>query len=206
MRCHYCYNDQFVIPEKLQNVMKDLISEPAFFNFLQSRKHLIEGVVICGWEPTIQADLIPFIQAIKEQTGLCVKLDTNGRQPHMVKQLIDEHLVDYVAMDVKYAFDDYERLAWVREDMNPYEETIHTLMNSDIEYEFRTTVIKWYHTNAVLESIGEMINGAKRYVLQQFLPDRTLNPHFMGSWFSLEEMNNLKLLMSPYAQECLVRV
>jgi len=57
----------------------------------------------------------------------------------------------------------------------------------------------------VLESIGEMINGAKRYVLQQFLPSRTLNPHFMGSGFSLEEMNNLKLLMSPYTQECLVR-
>jgi len=110
MRCHYCYNDQFVIPEKLQNVMKDLVSETAFFNFLQARKHLIEGVVICGGEPTIQADLIPFIQAIKEQTGLCVKLDTNGREPHMVQQLIDQHLVDYVAMDVKYAFDDYERL------------------------------------------------------------------------------------------------
>jgi len=97
-RCPWCYSSELVLPEKIKNQPE--ISEKDFFEFLESRKGLLEGVVVCGGEPTINKDLPDFIKKIKKM-GFLIKLDTNGSNPQMIKKLIDDELIDYVAMDIK---------------------------------------------------------------------------------------------------------
>ena len=108
--------------------MSDLIPEEAFLNFLKTRQGLIDGVVITGGEPTLQKDLATFIGKIKALNFL-VKLDTNGRDPTLLKELIDEKKVDFVAMDIKYPFDIYSKINGVNEDITKYIECKNILLN-----------------------------------------------------------------------------
>lgn len=205
MRCHFCYNTQFVLPEKLKETFDHLINEDAFFAFLEKRTWHIDGVVICGGEPTLQADLYDFIVKIKSR-GFLVKLDTNGRDPVLVQKLITTNMIDYIAMDIKYPLDDLAILSGVQEDTEKYQQTIDILCSSSIDYELRTTVIGRYHTPAIMHRIGKAIQWAKRYVLQNYLPGKTLNPTFDGLSYTREEMEYLASIMQPYVQQILLRI
>lgn len=112
--------------------------------------------MISGGEPTLQSDLFAFCVAIKK-LGYCIKLDTNGRDPNLVRQLIDAQLVDYIAMDVKIDFAQRFRLLQTKEKSHPYLETIALLLEARIPYEFRTTLIKPYHTADSITSILSLI-------------------------------------------------
>ncbi len=163
-RCPFCHNASLVINDGLD----DVISEDDFFNHLKKRINVIEGVCITGGEPTIYKDLPEFIYGIKE-LGFKVKLDTNGNNPKMIYYLLDNGLLDYIAMDIKNAKNKYDCSIGIKDfDITNVCETVKIIMNSDIEYEFRTTVVKELHTKQDFINIGHWLKGARAYYLQPF--------------------------------------
>ena len=161
-RCGYCHNPQLL---KSENGIYDV---DAFFDFLKKRQGKLDGVVVTGGEATLQPDLKLFIQKIKE-LGFLVKLDTNGTNPEILKELIDEKLIDYVAMDIKAPLEKYQHVTNSKIDTSKIEESIKIIMNSDIDYEFRTTILPSQIKIEDFDSIAKLIKGAKRYYLQKFV-------------------------------------
>lgn len=143
-----------MLPERIA-LIRDFIPEEIFFRYLKTRVGLIDGVVICGGEPTLQKDLKAFCQRVKS-LGFSLKLDTNGRDPELLKELIDEGLVDYVAMDIKGHFARWQDLVGAQ-DAGKYLESIRILKESKIDYEFRTTLIKSYHQVEDFALVAEQI-------------------------------------------------
>lgn len=161
-RCGYCHNPQLLKSEN------GIYEADAFFGFLKKRQGKLDGVVVTGGEATLQPDLKLFIQKIKE-LGFLVKLDTNGTNPQILKELIDEKLIDYVAMDIKAPLAKYHVVINTKIDTSKIEESIKIIMNSNIDYEFRTTVLASQIKIEDFDSIGKLISGAKRYYLQKFV-------------------------------------
>lgn len=163
-RCPFCHNASLV----LHAPAIPAIPEEEVFDLLKKRKGILEGVCITGGEPTLYPGLKNFIKKIKE-LDLLVKLDTNGYNPHIIKDLAKEHLIDYVAMDIKNSLPRYGLSAGIQ-DINTerIKESIEFLINSGIDYEFRTTVVKEHHRTEDMIAIGNMLKGAKAYYLQQF--------------------------------------
>ena len=162
-RCGYCHN-----PGLLQvNSKKDIYSVDVFFEFLKNRVGKLDGVVITGGEATLQKDLIPFMQEVKN-LGFLIKLDTNGYRPDVVQDVINQGLVDYFAMDIKAPLDKYSFVTNVDIDTDKIVKSIDLIMKSNIPYEFRTTVMKSQLTYEDFEKIAELIKGADRYFLQKF--------------------------------------
>lgn len=172
---------------------RELPTLPAkeIWGFLERRAGLIEGVVISGGEPTLQPTLLSFLRQLRNHNpAMKVKLDTNGYRPDVLAALLDENVVDYVAMDVKAPSGKYALLAG-REglDMVRLTQSIELLRGGRCDYEFRTTVVPGLLVERDVEEIARWIEGAKRYVLQQFRPQGTLDP-------GLETV-------APYPRECL---
>ena len=177
-RCPFCHNMDLVLhPEHGLS-----LGEEEVLSFLRSRSGILDGVCITGGEPTLQKDLPVFIEKIKE-LGFCVKLDTNGTNPDMLRRLIDSSLIDYTAMDIKAAPDDYAKVCNVDNPcLSRIEESISVLLAGKISYEFRTTIVKEYHDETDMKQIGEWIRGANAYYLQSFkdsdfVPDHDLHAH-----------------------------
>lgn len=200
-RCHFCHNYEFVLPDKVQNFMNDLIPETAFFNFLETRKWFLDWVVISGWEPTLQKDLKDFIKRIKEMWFL-IKLDTNWRDPDLILWLIKDGLIDYVAMDYKFPFERYSDIVWIDKDFSQYKKTAKILIDADCDYEFRTTVIRWYHNEEIIREMWEVISWAKRWYLQNYEDKNILNSAFDWRPFAPEELLRLTLAWKQYVSEC----
>ncbi len=183
-RCPFCHNSELVLPEKIKKINR--IPERDVLDYIEKNKKLLDAVEITGGEPTLQKDLKDFIRKIKEKE-LLVKLDSNGTNPKLIKELLDEKLIDYYAMDIKapLEFQSYNRIVGgVLTDkmFESIKETIKIIMKSNIEYEFRTTAIRGFHKKEDFKKICEFIRGAKRYVLQTFNPENTLS----------DEMHNYK--------------
>ncbi len=195
LRCGYCHNPDFVLPDNIKNLSKNLIPENIFFNFLEKRKWLLTGVSICWWEPTMQKDLYDFCQKVKNM-WFKVKLDTNWVNPEIIQKLLDDNLLDYIAMDVKNPLDNYQQITWIVENMNNYKKSIEIIKNSKIDYEFRTTIISWTHTEDSIEKISKSIFGAKKYFLQNFRSSNTLDKDFIWKCFSKNELINFKEIAS----------
>ncbi len=183
-RCPFCYSSEIVLPEKIKKQPR--ISGKDFFEFLESRQGLIKGVVICGGEPTIQKDLPKFIKKIKKM-GFLVKLDTNGSNPKILKKLIDEKLIDYVAMDIKAPLgiktqnpkskaQSYDNATGVKVNLENVKKSINILKENGVDYEFRSTIVPTIHTKEDVIEMAKWIKGAKRYYLQNFRPEKTIDP------------------------------
>ncbi len=170
-RCRFCHNPE-LIPTKRFGKEVEETSEKEFFEFLESRKNKLDGVTITGGEPTIHPDLPNFIQKIKEM-GFLVKLDTMGINPTIVKNLLDQNLVDCVAMDIKHSPKKYHLATGVKSNIKKIQETIELLKNSKIEYIFRTTCVPGIHKEEDFEELGEMIKGAKIYHIQEYRDEIT---------------------------------
>ncbi|MDD3645784.1 MAG: anaerobic ribonucleoside-triphosphate reductase activating protein [Candidatus Gracilibacteria bacterium] len=203
-RCEFCHNSEFVLPEKLSEVYKNLIPITSFFEFLEKRKGLLTGVSICGGEPTMQKGLLEFCRKIKEM-GFLVKLDTNGRDPEILKELLDKGLVDYVATDIKNKIGSLSDLAGVNVDEKIYLQSIRVLLDSEVDYEFRTTVIKGVHDEHVIENIAKYITTAKAYYLQNYKGGNTLNPDFKGQSFTEGELEKFKQIATQYIKNVGIR-
>jgi pyruvate formate lyase activating enzyme len=191
MRCGFCHNPEFVLPDKIAELEGNFIAEETFFNFLEKRRGLLEGVVVSGGEPTIWQDLPDFFRKIKEK-GFLAKLDTNGHHPEMLRKLLEDKLVDYVAMDVKTSLAEYPKLVGGGVKPENIAQSIALLKASGIPYEFRTTLIKEIHSEQALKGMEGLLNGAERYYLQTFRPGHTLNPLFAAYHpFSEQELHHL---------------
>lgn len=190
-RCSFCHNPEFVLPEELAKIRGSFIPEEAAFNFLRQRQGMLEGVVITGGEPTIMPDLEPFIVKIRA-LGFAIKLDTNGNKPEVLRSLMDKGLLEYVAMDFKTSLPDYKALVGQWADEMKLRESIELLKQGDIEYEFRTTLVKEVHSPKILEAMRDTLSGAKRLFLQPFRNEITLNPAFRDYHaFSPDEMRDI---------------
>ena len=168
-RCPFCHNARLVT-ERLDS---SPMEEDTFLQFLEKRKGILDGVCITGGEPLLQADIDTFIRRVREK-GFLVKLDTNGSFPEKLKSLLEAGLLDYVAMDIKNCFEKYSLTAGVEVDTAKIDASIDLLMHSGIEYEFRTTVVREYHTEEDIEKIARWIQGAKRFFLQHFVDSGNL--------------------------------
>lgn len=174
-RCPFCHNGGLVLCPLTQ----EHYTEEDILGFLKKRKSILSGVCITGGEPTIQQDLPDFIKQIKE-LGLTVKLDTNGSHPHMLEELIAKRQIDYVAMDIKNAPGKYQETTGLMGEntiaeasgnafpVKAVQQSVELLKNSDIPYEFRTTVVKEFHVLEDLQEICMWIAGSPAYYLQQF--------------------------------------
>ncbi|SCW65915.1 pyruvate formate lyase activating enzyme [Ruminococcaceae bacterium YRB3002] len=166
LRCPYCHNSSLVLSDRIHE--EGLMGEDEFFGFLRKRQGLLDGVAITGGEPLIQPDIMEFIRKIRD-LGYLVKLDTNGSFPEKLRGILDEHLVDYVAMDIKSDLDGYAEATGVKDPpVDKIRESIDLLKNSGIPFEFRTTVIDELHNTEVMAAIADLIEGADRYFLQRF--------------------------------------
>ena len=181
-RCPFCHNFELV-----DGTAPVLCEEDEFFDYISKRRGLLDGVAITGGEPCIHKDLPEFIKKIKD-LGFPVKLDTNGNHPAVLKELLDKGLVDYVAMDIKNSPEKYAMTAGLDSfDLTNVKESIALLIGSDIDYEFRTTVVKELHSKEDFTEIGKLIQGAKKYFLQNFT-DRDTVPFGGFSPASKEEI------------------
>ncbi|MBO5948816.1 anaerobic ribonucleoside-triphosphate reductase activating protein [bacterium] len=163
-RCGYCHNPELL---SINSKKQPFISEDDFFNFLEKRKGKLDGVVITGGEPCLQKDLVNFIEKIKNM-GFLVKLDTNGTFPDKLQTFLDNQLIDYVAMDIKSPLEKYHKITSSLIKKGDILKSIDLIMNSGVDYEFRTTVIKSQLSFEDLENISILIKGAKCYYLQKF--------------------------------------
>ncbi|MBR0541756.1 MAG: anaerobic ribonucleoside-triphosphate reductase activating protein [Clostridia bacterium] len=163
-RCPFCHNASLVEGGENSHISADEI-----FDFLKKRQGILDGVAITGGEPLLQKDIGDFIKTVRSY-GFLVKLDTNGGYPEKLAELIDEGLVDYVAVDIKNSPEKYAITTGVENfDLTPIQKTIDILKQGKVDFEFRTTVVKELHEAEDFEKIGEWLKGTKKYFLQQFV-------------------------------------
>lgn len=199
MRCPYCQNADLV----LNPMSQPLISEEVVFDHIKKRKGIIEGVCITGGEPTLQADLEDFIKRLKE-LGVMVKLDSNGYRPEVLKRLMENGLLDYVAMDIKSSLDEYHIVSGVNLDTSLIKESIDLLKNGPIDYEFRTTVVKELNSKETFEKIGELLSGAKQYFLQGYIDsERVIDRRF--SSYTKEELEGFVTILKKTIKNVSIR-
>ena len=202
--CPYCHNPDLVNACSRRGTE---INPREFYRFIDDRKGFLDGVVISGGEPTLQEDLFELCRHIK-QMGYPVKLDTNGSRPRVIKQLIDEGLIDYVAMDLKTEPGKYATYIKRNCDLTTILSSIQIIMESDIGYEFRTTCVKPIITARIIENICRLIQGAAVYALQRFHKTETLQPEFFKEVdyeYTNDEMLQLKAVAAPWVNQVVVR-
>ena len=198
LRCPFCHNASLVVGQP-----SAAMEEAEFFAFLKKRKGLLDGVCVTGGEPTLRKDLPDFIRRIKEM-GYLVKLDTNGSCPKMLHQLLEENLLDYVAMDIKNCPERYAETCGGPDILLQVEECLSLLRNSNVEYELRTTLCKPFHDESALEAIGKWLEGTKNYYLQNFVDSGDLIGRSV-SGFTKEEMEALQKCVLPHIPTTRIR-
>lgn len=199
-RCPFCHNALLVTDIDSSNTY----SEEKILDFLSKRKGLLDGVCITGGEPLMHSDIIGFITKIKDM-GYKVKLDTNGTFPERLKELLDLKLLDYVAMDIKNSKEKYAETTGIHNiNISDIEKSIELLKSSDIDYEFRTTVVNEFHTEKDIRDIAEWIKGAKNYFLQNFEDSGNLIGENMTS-VSKETLEGMKILAEAFVKNTQIR-
>jgi pyruvate formate lyase activating enzyme len=192
--CPFCHNRELVIGQD----RLPIIPEKEVLDLLTERKKWLDGVVITGGEPGIHRELPEFLKKIKG-LGYPVKLDTNGTNPDMLKELIGNGQLDYVAMDVKGPLAKYDSICGMPVDTRNISESIRLIISSGIAHEFRSTVLPALHSREDVEEMARMVNGGRKFWLQQFRPRNTLDPEFMKERpFTREEMLELRELCRRY--------
>lgn len=204
-RCGYCHNPEFVLPTCVARIRGACIPTKTFFSFLDSRRGLLDGVVITGGEPTLMPDLLPFMHEIRAR-GFSVKLDTNGSRPHVLEAALASSAVDYAAMDYKTSCAQYPSLVGPLGGAQFIMRSKELLMRSKMPYEFRTTLVRELHTEEVLVDMARELRGAARLFLQTFRPATTLDPAFAQYHpFSEEETVDIAERFRSDVKEVLVR-
>lgn len=199
-RCPFCHNKGLVLCPSSEPI----IPETVVLEHLIKRKNIIEGVCITGGEPTLSPDLLDFIKQLK-MIGLLVKLDTNGYRPDIIQSLLNENLIDYIAMDIKSSPQNYATLTGLKEiDINKINESINIIMGSNIPYEFRTTLVKELHTMEDIELIGKWIEDCSNYYLQNYREnEHVIKPVYTG--FQKEKLLEFQKYLSQHVKQVQIR-
>ena len=191
-RCPFCHNASLVT--HINSDQK--ITEEEFFEFLNKRKGMLDGVCITGGEPTLQPDLPEFIKKIKD-LGFLVKLDTNGYNPKLLSSLLDKGLLDYVAMDIKNSKESYKKTVDITSfDISLIEESVEILKMGRVPFEFRTTVVRQLHTADDILNIGKWLGSDAKYFLQVFKDSGDLIEQGLSGYDEKEMQNLLKMLQN----------
>lgn len=198
--CPFCHNKDFV----LQKNSQPSYSPKEILTYLEKRASLLDGVCISGGEPTLQKDLISFLEDIK-QLGYLIKLDTNGSNPDVLIDLYQRNLIDYVAMDIKHTQEKYPMIVNNPHfQLEPILTSVEFLKSGNIPYEFRTTVISEFHKREDFDSIGQWLSGAKQYYLQAYKDsNQVISPGFHTP--SKEEFLDYVTLLTPHIDTVKVR-
>lgn len=201
-KCPFCHNKELVfVPENYS-----FLNTEEVLNYLAKRKNLLDGICITGGEPLLQEGLLPFIEAVKEM-GYFVKLDTNGNNPEKLKEIVNSGLVDYVAMDIKNCKKKYHETVGLNEhvfDIHRIKESVSFLLSGEVDYEFRTTVVKELHTKEDLLSLADWIKSAKNYYLQQYVDSENVIDR-KWSAYNKEEMEDLCNAVKEIIPVCKLR-
>jgi len=199
-RCSFCHN-----PEIVKGIAK-VIPEKEIWDFLESRRNLIDAVCLTGGEPTLQSDIFSFIKKIKA-LGYAVKLDTNGLKPEVLAKLLNADLLDYVAMDIKAPWDKYHLVVARKVDVEKIKESVGILKNSNIPYEFRSTILPALHTPEDIVAMARQIKGAPKYFLQHFRPALSLvNESFLDKKpFTRKELIDIVQEFKEWFEVCRIR-
>lgn len=201
--CPYCHNPELVISNIIEPIDINTI-----YSFLKKRKGLLDGVVITGGEPTLHKKLPEFIKNIKDM-GYLIKLDTNGSNPNMVEELIENKLVDYVAMDIKAPFDEYNNIITKEINIENVKKTFKLLVQNKADYEFRTTVVSNllnYESFVKINEIFKKEGKIKKYCLQRFKKSKHLNEFYLNAkTLTDEEFEKVSLLFKNTVEEFMVR-
>jgi len=201
-RCPYCHNPELVEMKRSENIA---FKEDEILSFLDRRRGKLNAVTITGGEPLLQLDLNAFLSAIK-RLGYLVKLDTNGSFPLRLERIIQSKFVDYVAMDIKTSLNKYNHVIKRKIDTRKILDSIRLIMDSGLDYEFRTTVVKALFEKDDFYKIGQLIKNARLYVLQKFVPSKTLDDTFLDMKSCTdEEFDCFKEIMEGFVQRCIVR-
>lgn len=196
LKCPYCHNPELVV-DGLNS--KKVLSQKYILDFLKTRVGKIDAVVITGGEPLIHEGLINLIKKIKK-LGYLIKLDTNGLLPSRLQSIIDTGMIDYIAMDIKYPKSEYPKSE------SKVQKSIEIIMNSGIDYEFRTTYVKGIHNYTSVEKICEMIQGSKRYYIQNFRAGKSIDKSLdEDNSFSQKELKEIKKIAKRYIKKVYIR-
>lgn len=200
-RCPFCHNASLVVRADEQQTY----SNDEILAFLKKRQGILDGVAITGGEPTLMSGLYDFIAKVKDM-GYSVKLDSNGTRPEILKRLILDGLVDYVAMDIKNSPEKYAYTCGLPEgyDLSKIEESKNFLMEGRVDFEFRTTVAKPFHTEDDFYKIGEWIKGSEKYFLQQFKDSGDIIGQEISS-FNESEMEKFLNVLLPFVPNTQLR-
>ena len=222
-RCPFCHNGDLVLHPTAGHEAADTavtvsgtremqdswhhsaISHDALFSFLEKRQGILDGVCITGGEPLLQPDLEDWIREIRD-LGFLVKLDTNGSFPGKLSHLLEQGLIDYVAMDIKNCKERYHETAGLPAsyDLTPIEDSVKLLMGGDVPYEFRTTIVREYHRPQDVVSMAQWIAGARQYYLQGFIESENVIKRGLHGLDAVE-MDALVSLILPYVPSVQVR-
>ena len=199
-RCPFCQNTGLVLSPEREAV----VPMEEVLGVLRKRRGMLDGVCITGGEPTLTSDLPEFIGRVREM-GYLVKLDTNGYRPDVLEKLLENGMLDYVAMDIKSSRERYAKVAGLPGlDLNRIQRSVELLMGGKVDYEFRTTVAQGLHTREDIEAVGQWLQGCRRYFLQNYQEsDQVMMPVFAG--FSREQLENFRRLLLEYIPEVGIR-
>ena len=204
-RCPFCQNSGLVLhPDE-----NEAIPHEKIIDYLVKKKGWIDGVCISGGEPCMYENLADFIKTLKA-TGMKIKLDTNGAYPDVLKDLFSRKLLDFTAMDIKAPLEEepYEKSTGIKNPglIEKVKESIKIIMQSQVDYEFRTTVVPTLHGREDIIKIARFIQGAKKYALQRFQPQNTLDPEYMKvKPYHAGELKEICSLVSGYVIKCVAR-
>jgi pyruvate formate lyase activating enzyme len=174
-------------------------------DFLELRKNFIDGVCVSGGEPTVHRELPEFCEKVKKM-GLLVKIDTNGSNPGMLKTLMENKLVDYIAMDVKGPLATYKNTAGVDIDLNSITKSIGLIMESGVDHEFRTTVVPGLIDADDMREIAQLVKGARRFAIQQFSNGSTLDTSFQSvEPYPEDKLEEFREIVKPFVGSCEIR-
>jgi len=189
-RCPFCHNRELVANSDFREPLPD----GPIIDFLRERVGRLEGVAITGGEPTLQPDIVDFVRKIKG-LGFAVKLDTNGSRPDVLAQLFEEGLIDYVAMDIKAPLEKYDQLCAVKVDTEKIKESIRLILESGLDHQFRTTMVKSFLKEEDLIDISTLIQNSPHYMLQEFSPTESILDRSLldQGHFTSEEVEDMRV-------------
>lgn len=199
-RCSFCHN-----PDIVKGIAK-VISVASVLDFLKKRKKLIDAVCLTGGEPTLQPDLIPFIEKIRKM-GYLVKLDTNGHRPNVIEALMKRSLIDYIAMDIKSPWKKYRDVVIREPNLENIKKSATIIKKGAVPYEFRSTVLPKLHSARDIVAMARQIKGADKYFIQQFrVAPNLVNPAFLNErTYTRKELNDIIQEFKDWFKICRVR-